>query len=223
MKKTILVVLFVVLSGIGISAQSKVGIGINGGIMVPMSDFADQYKTGFGGSASLNFNVTPNLQLSLSGGYSQFSFNSEKFNEILNDFFSAFGSKFNVDIQTKLTIIPIMAGGKYFLTTSEFRPYGEVNLGVHIASADGTIISLNSQPITNIPSVSKTSFAWGLGAGFIYQVSPAVGIDVNAKLNGNSIEMGTSMSSSSSGASASQSSNSTMLFFSASAGLQIAL
>ncbi|MCL6099317.1 MAG: outer membrane beta-barrel protein [Bacteroidetes bacterium] len=222
MKKLSAVILALLLTGSMLSAQSKIGVGINAAYLSPTGDFGDLYKSGFGGLASLTFDATENLQLSATVGYAQFSFNNDKFNQMLNDFLGG-GSNANVSVDSKLTLIPIMAGGKYFFTTSNFKPYAAVDLGAHIMSVDGAKVNFGGQSYDATVKESKAAFAWGLGVGFYYAVAPKINLDVNAKINGDSFEMGTNFSSSSGTTTSSQSSKSTATYFSVAAGLQFAL
>ncbi len=215
MKKIKLVVLLVIFTGSFISAQSKFGIGVGGTFVSPTGDFADVYENGFGGTVALTYDLTNNLQLSLSSGYSQLSFNNDRVNEIL----SAFGLNVNVDVDAKLKLIPVMAGVKYFFTESDFKPYASADLGLHIISISASSIKIAGEPYDVVAEESKTSAAWGIGAGFLYKISPTISIDVNAKVNGNNLEVGTSNSYSDSGYSYSETSKSTMTFFTISAGI----
>lgn len=220
MKKiSFLLAIFILGATTLLTAQSKLGIGVNGSYLSPTGDFGDVYKAGAGGGASLTYAVTNNLQLSANVGYSQLSFNNDKYNQLLNSFFGSFGTAINVNVDSKLKVIPIVLGGKYFLTSTNFRPYATVDVGLHIISADEATVKVNGQTLTAAASESKTATAWGLGAGFLIKAAPKINVDINAKINGNNLEVGTSMSASSGGSSSSQSSNSTMTFFSVSAGL----
>lgn len=223
MKKYSQLFLLLLLSATLISAQSKFGIGVNAGIQIPTGDFADAYKNGFGAGAALSYDLSDNLQLAANVGYSQFSFNNDKYNELLNEFFGAFGTKMNVDIQSKLKVIPLMLSGKYFLTSSAVKPYAQVELGLHIVSVDASTVKVNSETITAVSSQSEAATAWGIGFGVLYNAAPKIDIDINAKIGGNSLEMKTSMSTSTSNSSASQTSNSTMSFFAVTAGIHFAL
>jgi hypothetical protein len=215
MKKIKLTVLFIILTGSFISAQSKFGIGIGGTFLSPTGDFADVYESGFGGTVALTYDLSNNLQLSLTSGYSQLSFNNDKINEML----SAFGFDVNIDVDSKLKLIPVMAGVKYFLTESEFRPYASADLGLHIVSISASSVKVAGETYDAVAEESKTSAAWGIGAGFLYKISPVISIDVNAKINGNNLEVGTSNSYSGSGYSYSETSKSTTTFFTVSAGI----
>ncbi len=223
MKKINLVILALVLTGSLLSAQSKFGVEVGGAYLAPTGDFGDVYKSGFGGLASLTYDASSNMQLSLNTGFAQLSFNNEKFNQLLNDFFSGFGSTFNVNVDSKVSIIPVMVGGKYFFTASVFRPYVAADLGLHIISVSASKVTVEGQSLDAAVSQSKAATAWGLGVGFLYNVAPKVNIDVNAKINGNNLEVGTNFSSSGSGYSSSTTSKSTATFFSVMAGVQFEL
>lgn len=219
MKRIKLVLLALVLTGTLISAQSKFGVGINAGLFAPTGDFNDVYKSGFGGLASLTYDVNSNLQVSLTSGFAQFSFNNDKFNELLN----AFGITQKAEVDSKLNLIPVVLGGKYFISNSSFRPYGEINLGLHLVSVGASSIKSGTQTYQATKEESKAATAWGIGVGFLYNVAPKINLDVNAKFNGNSLEVGTDMSTSTSTTTTSQSSKSTSTFFTVTAGLHFEL
>ena len=199
-------------------SQSVVGIGISGAYLSPTGDFGDVYKDGWGGFASLNFNLSDNFQLSLTSGYSQFQFNNDRYNQLLNDFFNFFGISTYVNITSSLRIIPVMLGGKYFFTNTPFRPYAEADLGIDVVSVDGATIIIDSQSINAATGESKIYSAWSAGAGFMYQISKSVNLDVNAKFNGNNLSAGTNFSTSIGSSTSSESSNSSVTFWSVNAG-----
>ena len=219
MKKIKFAVIVLILSCTVLSAQSKFGIGVNGAFAAPTGDFSDVYKSGFGGFASLTYDVTEKIQLSVNSGYAQFSFNNDKFNELLN----AFGINANFNVESKCKIIPVLVGGKYFFTQTSFRPYAAVDFGFHIISISASKVTFAGKTFDATVEQSKTAPAWGVGLGFLYKVAPKINIDVNAKVNGNNVEVGTEMSTSSDGTSSSQSSKSTMAFFTVAAGVHFEL
>jgi opacity protein-like surface antigen len=215
MKKIKLVLLTLIFTGTLISAQSKFGIGINGAYVAPTGDYADLYKSGFGGIASLTYDVTDHIQLSASTGFAQQSFNNDKFNELLN----SFGIETKVDVDSKIKIIPILVGAKYFLTNTEFKPYTACDFGVHIVSISASKITVEGRTFDAAKEQSKAAMAWSVGVGFLYKVAPKINIDINAKINGNNLEVGNEMSTSGAGYSSSSSSKSTLTFFTVAAGV----
>ena len=219
MKKALLLIFALILTSFALPAQTKFGVGVEGAYLSPTGDFGNVYKSGFGGLASLTYNVTNNVQLSLSSGYSQFSFNNDQFNQMLRDFYSSYGTPPTVNVNSNLKIIPVILGGKYFFTNTAFKPYAALDLGLHIISVSASTMQVNGQTVNAVTGQSKAATAWGLGVGCMYQVAPKICIDVNAKINGDNLETGTNFSASSSGYSSSQSSNSTVTFLSVNAGL----
>ena len=219
MKKAVLLIFALILTCTTLRAQTKFGIGVEGAYLSPTGDFGNLYKSGFGGIASLTYKVTDNIQLSFNAGYSQFSFNDDQFNQMLSDFYSSSGTTATVNINSNLKIIPVILGGKYFFTSTAFRPYAALDLGLHIVSVDASSIKINGETLDAVKGQSKAATAWGLGVGCMYQIAPIINIDINAKINSNNLEVGTNFSSSGSTYSSSQSSSSTVTFWSVSAGL----
>ena len=219
MKKINYAVILIILCGTLLSAQSKFGVGVSGVFISPTGDFGDLYKSGIGGLASLTYNVTDNIQLSASAGYSALSFNNDKFNELLNDM----GITTKVEIDSDIKIIPLLLGGRYYITKTDFRPYAALDLGLHIVSVSAASVTVAGQTLNAVKEESKAATAWGIGIGFLLKVAPKINIDVNAKINGNSLESSTDLSVSSPGYSYSQSSKSTTTFFSIAAGVLIEL
>ena len=169
--KKVLSVLFVVLFFAGfINAQSKMALGLNAGIALPMGDFADGYDMGFGGNALFVYHVSPNADVTLSAGYLTWSGKDS------SDF--TFSS------------IPVMVGGKYLFGQGKFHPYINAELGVHFVTFDMPEYEIFGE--TYGGSTSETYFGWGAGAGFLYQVGNNMDLDVNARYNSIAAEGGSS-------------------------------
>ncbi|RJP66537.1 MAG: hypothetical protein C4539_11235 [Ignavibacteriales bacterium] len=219
MKKVVYTFMAIVLSGIILSAQTKFGVGVNGMYLSPTGDFGDLYKSGFGGIASVTYNLTDNIQLGVNAGYASVSFNNDHFNEMLNEF----GINEKVDIDSKLSIIPVLLGAKYFFTSSSFKPYAALDLGMHLVSVEASSVTVEGQKFDATAKESKATAGWGIGLGFLAQLAPKINLDVNAKISGDNLEVGSNMSVNSDVYSASQSSKSTVAFFTIAAGLQFEL
>ena len=125
MKKTIIIVLAIVLSPVAIHAQAGLGLGIKGGV-----NFANQAVKDISTSSITNFHV---------GAYLNINF-SEKFGITPEVLFSATGSKWeDVEVNTNYIAIPIMlrikpisfisleAGPQFsFLTKAEVQDVGDI-------------------------------------------------------------------------------------------------
>ncbi len=200
-------------------AQSKMGIGVNGVFAASSGDMKDMFDTGFGGLASLNYNVSDNLQLSLTAGYIKFGFN----NDYINDQLKEAGFNATVDIDASLSVIPIMIGGKYFLSSSNFRPYLAADLGLHILEITSEKFTVGGQEFNAVGSASETKGAFDIGVGFLMKLSPTVNLDVNGKLNINGLQIKKEKSYSAGGAYYEESSESNAMYFTIAAGLSFAL
>lgn len=198
-----------------ISAQTKFNLGANAVYVSSSGDLADLFDTGFGGLASLSYDATDNIQLSVTTGYLNLSFN----NDYLNDQLKDAGINTTVDVDASMGIIPIMVGGKYFLSLSNFKPYVAADLGVHISKITSEKITIGGQQMDAVASASETKAAFDLGIGFLYNIAPKINLDVNGKINLNGTEIKKESSFSSGNVTTTQSSESSASFFTISAGL----
>jgi opacity protein-like surface antigen len=179
----------------------------------------DLFDTGFGGLASFSFNVSDNIQLSATAGYVKFGFNNDYFNDQLKEA----GFNTTVDIDASLNVIPLMVGGKYFVSSSNFRPYLAADLGVHIMEITSSKVRIGGQEMEAVGSASETKAAFDLGVGFLYKLSSNINLDVNGKININGLQIKKEKSMSSGSTTVTESSESNASFFTISAGLSFAL
>jgi len=85
------------------------------GISLPMGDWSEGWSTSFGAIGSFEYKVTEDISALASIGYIQWSRSVEEYTDW--NFYS----------------IPIhLAGHYYFSATRDFRPYGGVEVGVHM-------------------------------------------------------------------------------------------
>jgi outer membrane protein W len=139
------------------NAQIKVGAGL--GIALPMGDFGDMAKMGFGGGVSGKYMLNDNMALGLGVGFYSFS----PKNSI---------SGYDV----KYSIMPIAASFTYYFATEGFKPYAGADLGFYSFKTKVTYSGASAST-----SVSKLGFAPTVG--FEYGLSDALALDVNAKYN----------------------------------------
>lgn len=219
MKRLHLIVLLLISITTLSTAQSKFGAGINAGIALPNGDFGDVYNLGFGGGASLTYDLTQEWQLLASAGYYRFSFNDDFF----NDFLKSIGVNETVDVEAPLSLIPIMVGGRYFFSQGDFKPYATAIAGIHIMSVSAEDVNIGGQAYEVNTTETQTKGAWGIGLGFLYKVAPKIYLNVDAKFNGNSSEVTQTTSSQEGDTTVEESSSSTTTFITISAGVQFEL
>ncbi len=219
MKRLLLTIMLLISITTLSTAQSKFGTGINAGIALPNGDFGDVYNLGFGGGASLTYDLAQEWQLLASAGYYRFSFNDDLF----NDFLKSIGVNETVDVEAPLSLIPIMVGGRYFFTQGEFKPYATAVVGIHIMSVSAEDVKISGQTYDVNTTETQTKGAWGIGLGFLYKVAPKIHLNLDAKFNGNSSEVSQTTSSQEGDTTTEETSTSTTTFITILAGIQIQL
>ncbi len=164
------------------NAQSKMAIGVQGGIAIPMGDFGDAVDLGFGGQGNFAYDVSPFLQVTGSIGYTTWSYKTNSYTT---------SGSFNT--------VPLLAGIRYTFPAKGFKPYVMAQLGVHFISSKITYdyilylaktngIGINDAQTTYEYSASSTKFGFGAGAGFLLPLGPKLDLDVNATFNSISTE-----------------------------------
>jgi opacity protein-like surface antigen len=161
--KRILSVLMVVFLAAGfINAQSKMALGINAGIALPMGDFGDNYDMGFGGNALFVYHASPNADVTFTAGYLTWS------------------GKDSNDVT--FSSIPVMVGGKYLFGKDKLHGYVNGELGAHFVTVDLPEYEILGETYGG-GSESDTYFGWGAGAGVLYQIGHNMDLDFNVKYN----------------------------------------
>lgn len=165
---TALLVVFMVALSLNTSAQIR--IGGQAGLAVPMGDFGDLVGMGFGFHGLFVYQLQPQLELTGLLGYTTFG---SKDNTVYGDY--------------SFSTIPLLAGVRYAFSeqgVNPFRPYVGAELGLHFQSISykvdwGGWFGEGEQEY----SASGTEFGFAPQAGFYYEMSPAIDLDVNLKLN----------------------------------------
>ncbi|GAB1349057.1 hypothetical protein MASR1M107_12700 [Ignavibacteriales bacterium] len=157
----------------------KFGLGFSGGVAIPSGDMGDIYKTGFGGSVTFVLPIPIPVELSASIGYYSFKFNNDYFATQLKTYT---GSTPTVDVDAPLNLIPLTVNARYYMTPIGIRPYGEVNLGIGIASLKNVFLqgSGNSMSIKT-EDKSETKQYLAAGVGVLIGVGIVADIDVNIR------------------------------------------
>jgi opacity protein-like surface antigen len=159
MKQFLSVLLIAVLFTGFINAQGKIALGVQGGIAIPTS-LGDSYKMGFGGQGNFAYHISPMIDIVASVGYLTWS-----------------GKVADVSFSS----VPVLAGARYYFGKGNFNPYVTAELGIHFETAKTPTITIPFLGTTVGGSTSGSDFGFGAGAGFLYQLSPKLDLDVNAK------------------------------------------
>jgi hypothetical protein len=172
--KNFYIFLFLALFSANSFTQSKFGIGLNAEAAMPMDLFADLVSTGFGGNVYGSYSLNENWDITLSAGYINWAYDIDGAPDNFPDM--------------NFTIIPIMAGAKYYFIQGNVKPYAALDLGLHIATAEGAIYE-DDLVTYSTETKTETKGGWGIGIGCISGLSETVSLDISAKLKGNGLEV----------------------------------
>lgn len=171
MKKLLTILIFSTLSTISIAQMNNMAVGLNGTISVPIGDFNDVAKMGFGVSGSFFYELMDNFEATGSIGF--LSWGGDKL-EILGS---------SAEVQGSFTSIPILVGGRYILNGDNLIPYISGELGFHIFSTPDQEITLNDVVYDSDKGETNLNFGFGIGGGVLYELSREVKIDGGLKYN----------------------------------------
>ncbi|MEP7376156.1 MAG: outer membrane beta-barrel protein [Chitinophagaceae bacterium] len=139
MKKVILAICVSAICVIGYSQSGNNQIGVGADLALPMGDFGDGVKTGFGGYAKGLFGIGEAGQITFTTGYSSFKLKG-----------------LDPDESGTASIIPLLAGYRH--NFSGF--YVEPQVGYNIFGAKVKILGQSS-------SDSNGGFAYAIGLGYV--------------------------------------------------------
>jgi opacity protein-like surface antigen len=127
-----------------------------------MGDFGDVYKMGFGGQGTFAYHINPMLDVTGSVGYLTWS---------------------GKDLDYTFSSVPVLVGVRYYFGQGKFHPYVAGELGLHFTSVSVPSVTIPGFGTYGGGSASDSFFGFGAGAGFLYQLSPKLDLDVNAKFS----------------------------------------
>ncbi len=172
MKKilTISIALFL-FSNILFGQMSNTAIGLNGTFSIPIGDFNDVAKMGYGVSGSFFYNLSDYFQFTGTVGY--LAWGGDKI-EIGNTILEA---------TEPATSIPILVGARYYLDDKELNPYISGELGLHVFTSAGTKSETGGVETDKVKGETNPYFGFGLGGGFVYELSNDIKVDSNLQYN----------------------------------------
>ncbi|MBN2571046.1 MAG: hypothetical protein JXA68_02865 [Ignavibacteriales bacterium] len=159
MKKIFVILFIFTLAGFTFG-QSKTDLGIQGNLAIPMGDFGEYYDLGYGGLLSFYFNISPGFALGVNSGY---------------QIWDATGLT-----NTSLSAIPVLGAFRYYFGVDKFKPYVLGSVGGYY-----TVTKYEYELLGVKYSGSDSEFHPGFsaGIGFVYKVSPMVGIDFTGRFS----------------------------------------
>jgi hypothetical protein len=167
MKKMVsCLVLFTVLAFAGYTSAQKMGAEVQIGVGLPMGDFGDVFKTGFGGQGTFLYSLNP--EITLTGAIGYYTFTNKDYSDLT------------------FSTVPVLVGGRYIFSKGSISPYAGAELGLHFSSVKVNIPKIET-PFGSYgggsESESSTNFGFSPMVGFMMPLSPALNLDVNLKYN----------------------------------------
>jgi len=171
MKRITLLLLFFFLSISLFAQENNKAIGINGIISMPIGDFNDIAKIGFGASGTYFYKLSNNFEAIGSIGF--VTWGGDKI-EIGNT---------SVEATESAMSIPILLGGRFYLDNNIFSPYFSGELGMNFFSSSATKAVVSGIETDKIDGESNVYFGFGIGGGTTYQLDTRVFFDASLQYN----------------------------------------
>ena len=149
-------------------------VGLNGGVVKPLGDFANETQLGVDMSLSAKMLLNKKLAVGLSVGYMDFG---------QNDDLWAGDTRVKNDVSYQ--IIPIVFTATYFIQAYDldFRPYASLGFGYFLYRNHVESTPTNTYtPIKSEYTVSTNKIGLIPNVGFMYNISKTLAVDVNLKL-----------------------------------------
>lgn len=182
--KTFLTFLLFLFAYITVSAQNDFGVGVNGGVDIPVGDFHKFYSLGSGGDVKLIYSVKNSFLLVLTSGYHVWQVDEESFNKVSNE--QNLRTEFNID--SHFRTIPIYIGIRYYLGAGKHRPFFSLDFGGYSYEFKLSGTRTKSLPDAvgapvDIPETKKTDTqtALAVGFGYFYRLNNEWYIEVKSK------------------------------------------
>ena len=166
-----LLLLFFTISNLLFAQENDKAIRINGIISIPIGDFNDIAKIGFGASGTYLYKLSNNFEAKASIGF--ISWGGDKI-EIGNT---------SIEATESAMTVPILLGGRFYLDNNIFSPYVTGELGMHIFSSSATRAVVSGLETDQIDGESNVYFGFGFGGGVKYKLDTSVFLDANLQYN----------------------------------------
>ncbi len=137
------------------SAKAQMNIGATVGITLPMGDLGDAYNTGFGFNAIGKYNLSDNMAIGASVGYSSFGTDFDGF---------SFG------------VIPVTGLFEFSFGSGAFKPYIGADLGLYVFRAKVTFLGSSSSSTESYIGLAPTG-------GIMYDINSNLAFIANLKYN----------------------------------------
>ncbi len=134
-------------------SQGNIGISAQGGMTLPIGDFGDYVKPGYGGTGFLFFQLSPGIEITATSGKFMWDLDSE-------------------EADVTLSSIPLLLGIRYYFGEGGYAPYAALEGGLHFLKTEGMGFVDETE-----------EFGYGIGGGLLFRVSNNFFFDLGVKYN----------------------------------------
>jgi hypothetical protein len=176
MQRHVFVVALIVLCAAGSAAQSRVSVGVSGGLQTSLDDF----DGGASVQGTVLYSLSDYVQLSLSSGYLSWQ--------------SSYGSRFRA--------IPLLVGARVHAHEGDILPYGKFDIGLYstrtsvsefdrpiplsgfVVPSDTFPMPIDVRPVAPfVPRSYTTTFGYDIGVGVMLNLSEQLMLDIGAAIH----------------------------------------
>jgi hypothetical protein len=157
--------------------KGEISFGLNGGLAMPMGDFGDVAKMGFGGGVYADYWLMPAIAIGVDGSYNRFDYSDDyiTLDEALLHEVDPAGT-----VDGTFTLMQFGAHGKYMfpLENAPVAPWLSIGLGMYNMKDkyDVTSSVLDEAGLNPSDEISDTKFGVNGAIGAAFKVSPAFSV-----------------------------------------------
>ena len=182
--------IFIMAMLLTVSTKAQFGISAKGGAYIPVGEFADDYKSGFGGEVTFLYRTNPKFELGITTGYSHYVADEDVLRKRLFEEHKADLEQINidavVDVEAPIHVFPLVFNIKYFFGNKKFNPFFffEGGLFYYNLTTKGRV-EITNGPNFKIPTTveKKNSTMIGIGGGTQVRITKKLFFDFSLKWN----------------------------------------
>jgi hypothetical protein len=146
-----------------VGGKHRFGVIAKAGAAIPVGEFNDLFGTGFAGYIELPYDVNKSMQLFASVGYTKFTLDNGK----LNNELAAAGIPGTATLDAPYTVVPALAGLKFFSQYGMFWPYFTFSFGMYFQElkSSGTLTDGGETTVIGPTTTTWSQGAFGVGVG----------------------------------------------------------
>lgn len=142
-------------------AQLTYGSEVTGNLMIPTSSFSDAFKTGYGGTLGMFFDMQDNMRVTLSGGYLSSCVKESG----VQSMYEQAGGTGTISPTGSAKTIPLLLGLQ-LITPGPMRVYGALEAGIYVYTVNVSATITDNTGSANVQLADETRTEFGVNVGF---------------------------------------------------------